>query len=66
MHYNNTEHSFLGPAQRGKKQLFKSLCPIPSPEPTVPSVIATFSPKPTLNGNVSGKLLYNFHEYVQD
>ena len=27
----------------GSIQLFKSLCPIPSPEPTIPSVQATFS-----------------------
>ena len=31
----------------GSVQLFKSLCPIPSPEPTIPSVQATFSAKPS-------------------
>ncbi|KAJ8297540.1 hypothetical protein KUTeg_024071 [Tegillarca granosa] len=34
--------------QRSKKQLFKSLCPIPSPEPTHPSVVSTFAAKPTM------------------
>ena len=48
-----------GPVQRGKKQLFKSLCPIPSPEATHPSVVSTFSPKPVMNGDVSGRILIN-------
>ena len=43
------------PAQKSKKQLFKSLCPIPSPEPTIPSVVATYDVKPSLNGDLSSK-----------
>ncbi|KAL5011494.1 hypothetical protein ScPMuIL_010045 [Solemya velum] len=41
--------------QKSKKQLFKSLCPIPSPEPTIPSVVSTFSPRPlpVVNGDTS-------------
>ncbi|KAJ8298010.1 hypothetical protein KUTeg_024541 [Tegillarca granosa] len=42
--------------QRSKKQLFKSLCPIPSPEPTHPSVVSTFAAKPTVNGDISSSL----------
>ena len=41
----------------GSIQLFKSLCPIPSPEPTIPSVQATFSAKPSsLTNGEDGKL----------
>ncbi|OWF51166.1 Nuclear factor related to kappa-B-binding protein [Mizuhopecten yessoensis] len=50
---SSEEDEHDSPAQRGKKQLFKSLCPIPSPEPTIPSVVATFSAKPTVNGDVT-------------
>ena len=39
----------------GSIQLFKSLCPIPSPEPTIPSVQATFSAKPSSLTNVMGR-----------
>ena len=43
------------PVQRSKRQLHRSLGPIPSPEPTTPSVVATFASKPsTLNGDISG------------
>ena len=42
----------------GSIQLFKSLCPIPSPEPTIPSVQATFSAKPSvlLMGRMVGSI----------
>ena len=43
------------PVQRSKRQLHRSLGPIPSPEPTTPSVVATFATKPSiLNGDISG------------
>lgn len=42
-----------GPVQRSRRQLFKSLGPIPSPEPTLPSVVSTFASKPQLiNGDL--------------
>ena len=54
----SSEEEETSPVQRSKKQLFKSLCPIPSPEPTVPSVQATFSAKPTcLTNGEDGKNL---------
>ncbi|RUS69820.1 hypothetical protein EGW08_022416 [Elysia chlorotica] len=34
--------------QRSRRQLFKSLGPIPSPEPTIPSVLATYASKPVV------------------
>ena len=42
----------------GSIQLFKSLCPIPSPEPTIPSVQASFSAKPSslTNGRMVGSI----------
>nr|XP_048774007.1 nuclear factor related to kappa-B-binding protein-like isoform X2 [Ostrea edulis]XP_056012397.1 nuclear factor related to kappa-B-binding protein-like isoform X2 [Ostrea edulis] len=41
-------------AQRMKKQLFKSVYPLPSPDPTIPSVVHTFSSKPLLvNGDIT-------------
>ena len=41
----------------GSVQLFKSLCPIPSPEPTILSVQATFSAKPSsLTNGEDGRL----------
>ncbi|KAK3610163.1 hypothetical protein CHS0354_039947 [Potamilus streckersoni] len=43
----SSEEEEASPVQRSKKQLFKSLCPIPSPEPTTPSVLATFAAKPS-------------------
>ena len=53
----SSEEEETSPVQRSKKQLFKSLCPIPSPEPTIPSVQATFSAKPTcLTNGEGGKL----------
>ena len=54
---------FTDPAQKSKKQLFKSLCPIPSPEPTIPAVIATYDVKPSLNGDLSSKFVK--HEIKQ-
>uniref|UniRef100_A0A2C9K0B7 DEUBAD domain-containing protein n=1 Tax=Biomphalaria glabrata TaxID=6526 RepID=A0A2C9K0B7_BIOGL len=42
------------PVQRSRRQLFKSLGPIPSPEPTLPSVVSTFASKPSLvNGDLN-------------
>ena len=52
----SSEEEETSPVQRSKKQLFKSLCPIPSPEPTIPSVQATFSAKPSsLTNGEDGK-----------
>ncbi|XP_061165469.1 nuclear factor related to kappa-B-binding protein-like [Saccostrea echinata] len=41
--------------QKTRKQLFKSMHPLPSPEPTIPSVVHTFSSKPVVvNGDITG------------
>ncbi|XP_052077690.1 nuclear factor related to kappa-B-binding protein-like isoform X2 [Mytilus californianus] len=50
---SSEEEEYTNPAQKSKKQLFKSLCPIPSPEPTIPSVVATYDVKPSLNGDLT-------------
>ncbi|XP_063413509.1 nuclear factor related to kappa-B-binding protein-like isoform X3 [Mytilus trossulus] len=52
---SSEEEEYTNPAQKSKKQLFKSLCPIPSPEPTIPSVVATYDVKPSLNGDLTSK-----------
>lgn len=52
---SSEEEECSNPAQKSKKQLFKSLCPIPSPEPTIPSVVATYDVKPSLNGDVTSE-----------
>ncbi|KAK3099190.1 hypothetical protein FSP39_000785 [Pinctada imbricata] len=41
-----------GISQKSKKQLFSTVCPIPSPEPTIPSVFHTFCAKPAMNGDL--------------
>lgn len=43
------------PALLSKKQLFKALYPIPSPEPTIPNVMATYAAKPAINGDSMGE-----------
>ncbi|KAH9523125.1 hypothetical protein Btru_065882 [Bulinus truncatus] len=48
------EDESSSPVQKSRRQLFKSLGPIPSPEPTLPSVVSTFASKPSLvNGELS-------------
>ncbi|XP_076467906.1 uncharacterized protein LOC143298812 isoform X2 [Babylonia areolata] len=52
---SSEEEESINTVQRSKRQLHRSLGPIPSPEPTTPSVVATFASKPsTLNGDISG------------
>ncbi|KAL8581008.1 hypothetical protein ACOMHN_048042 [Nucella lapillus] len=52
---SSEEEESINMVQRSKRQLHRSLGPIPSPEPTTPSVVATFAAKPsTLNGDLSG------------
>lgn len=52
---SSEEEDLAVSAQGSRKQLFKSSCPVPSPEPTVPSVVHTFSSKPMLvNGDITG------------
>ncbi|KAK7097674.1 hypothetical protein V1264_004618 [Littorina saxatilis] len=52
---SSEEEETINPVQRSKRQLHRSLGPIPSPEPTTPSVVATFANKPSiLNGDISG------------
>ncbi|CAL1539986.1 unnamed protein product [Lymnaea stagnalis] len=47
------EDETTSPVQRSRRQLFKSLGPIPSPEPTLPSVVSTFASKPSMvNGDL--------------
>ncbi|GFO47485.1 nuclear factor related to kappa-b-binding protein [Plakobranchus ocellatus] len=43
---SDEDEESTSPVQRSRRQLFKSLGPIPSPEPTLPSVVATFAAKP--------------------
>ncbi|XP_067662843.1 nuclear factor related to kappa-B-binding protein-like [Haliotis asinina] len=53
---SDEEEEAVSPVQRSRRQLFKSLGPIPSPEPTTPSVLATFAAKPpVVNGDVAGE-----------
>ncbi|KAK7482554.1 hypothetical protein BaRGS_00026155, partial [Batillaria attramentaria] len=52
---SSEEEESVSTNQRSRRQLFKSLGPIPSPEPTTPSVVATYASRPsTLNGDISG------------
>ncbi|KAK6173405.1 hypothetical protein SNE40_016863 [Patella caerulea] len=53
---SDEEEESISPVQRSRRQLFKSLGPIPSPDPTIPSVLATFASKPVLvNGDAPGE-----------
>ena len=57
----------VGSGQRSRKQLFKSSCPVPSPEPTIPSVVHTFSPKPPLvNGDITGQCSSQLLKYLKN
>ncbi|CAG5123590.1 unnamed protein product, partial [Candidula unifasciata] len=55
---SSDEDEETSPVQRSRRQLFKSLGPIPSPEPTLPSVVSTFATKPQM---VNGDLGHNDH-----
>lgn len=45
---SDEDEESASPVQRSRRQLFKSLGPIPSPEPTIPSVLATYASKPSV------------------
>ncbi|GFR66708.1 nuclear factor related to kappa-B-binding protein [Elysia marginata] len=45
---SDEDEESTSPVQRSRRQLFKSLGPIPSPEPTIPSVLATYATKPVV------------------
>ncbi|KAL4230801.1 hypothetical protein ACF0H5_011175 [Mactra antiquata] len=50
---DSSDEDVGSPVDRSKKQLFKSLNPVPSPEPVIPSVHCTYAPKlEYINGDI--------------